>query len=70
MLVLINGSPTKEFEIMRGVRQCDLMASFLFIIVMEGLHVSLEVACDLHYFQAFLFLIMVCLSHILYMSMI
>jgi len=37
ILVLINGSPTREFKLKRGFRQSDHLAPFLFLIVMEGL---------------------------------
>jgi len=35
--VLVNRSPSKEFKLQRRLRQCDPLALFLFIVVMEGL---------------------------------
>ncbi|GJS67900.1 putative RNA-directed DNA polymerase [Tanacetum coccineum] len=40
--VLVTGIPTSEFFIKRGLRQGDLLAPFLFILIMEGLHCSLS----------------------------
>jgi len=35
--ILVNGSPTSKFKVSRGLRQGDLLAHFLFIVVAEGL---------------------------------
>ncbi|KAJ9560947.1 hypothetical protein OSB04_006107 [Centaurea solstitialis] len=44
--VLVNGSPTNEFPMERGLRQGDPIAPFLFLIVAEGLHIMVEEALD------------------------
>lgn len=35
--MLVNGSPTREFDLQRGLKQEDLLAPFLFLVVAEGL---------------------------------
>nr|GEW25967.1 RNA-directed DNA polymerase, eukaryota, reverse transcriptase zinc-binding domain protein [Tanacetum cinerariifolium] len=40
--ILINGSPTSEFSLKRGLKQGDSISPFLFIIVMEGIHMPLN----------------------------
>nr|GEW40045.1 zinc finger, CCHC-type [Tanacetum cinerariifolium] len=42
--ILVNGSPTSEFEMLKGLRQRDPMSLFLFILAMEGLHAMVSKA--------------------------
>ncbi|XP_071727978.1 uncharacterized protein [Rutidosis leptorrhynchoides] len=44
--ILINGSPSHEFSIGRGVRQGDQLSPFLFILAAEGLNILTKVATD------------------------
>nr|GEV01653.1 RNA-directed DNA polymerase, eukaryota, reverse transcriptase zinc-binding domain protein [Tanacetum cinerariifolium] len=44
--ILVNGSPTNEFFFHRGLRQRDPLSSFLFILVMESLHVVFQWVID------------------------
>ncbi|GKD27346.1 RNA-directed DNA polymerase, eukaryota, partial [Tanacetum coccineum] len=38
--VIVNGSPTSEFQFFKGLKQGDPLSHFLFILVMESLHIS------------------------------
>ncbi|PNX90003.1 ribonuclease H, partial [Trifolium pratense] len=53
MSVLINGSPTEDFVVGRGIRQGDPLSPFLFLIVAEGLTGMIRKAVDIGKFKGF-----------------
>jgi hypothetical protein len=54
MSVLVNGSPTKEISIKRGLKQGDPLAPLLFLLVAEGLGAIMRKAVEVNRFKPFL----------------
>ncbi|GJS03117.1 putative RNA-directed DNA polymerase, eukaryota, reverse transcriptase zinc-binding domain protein [Tanacetum coccineum] len=49
--ILVNGSPTSKFPFYCGLKQGDPLAPFLFILIMESLHISVSKAIDVGVFK-------------------
>jgi hypothetical protein len=53
MYILVNGSPTEEINIKRGLKQGDPLAPFLFLLVAEGFSGLMENAVNQNLFKGF-----------------
>ncbi|GAU26347.1 hypothetical protein TSUD_101800 [Trifolium subterraneum] len=53
--VLVNGSPTEEFPLQRGLRQVDPLYSFLFLLAAEGLNILMQAMVDHQFFSGYSF---------------
>nr|GEU64793.1 RNA-directed DNA polymerase, eukaryota [Tanacetum cinerariifolium] len=51
--ILVNGSPTTEFYFHRGLKQGDPLAPFMFLLIMESLHLSFSWAVEAGIFTGF-----------------
>jgi len=49
--VLVNGSPTDEFHMERGLRQGDPLSPFLFLLAAEGFNILMKSMVDNHLFH-------------------
>ncbi|GJX99336.1 RNA-directed DNA polymerase, eukaryota, partial [Tanacetum coccineum] len=64
--ILVNGSPTAEFPFFRGLKQGDPLAPFLFILVMESLHLSVSRAVSEGVFKGIQLHGSMSISHLFY----
>jgi len=51
--ILVNGCPTDEFDLRRGLRQGDPLSPFLFLIAAEGLNVMMSEAVNHNLFTGY-----------------
>ncbi|GJY14148.1 RNA-directed DNA polymerase, eukaryota [Tanacetum coccineum] len=64
--IIINGSPTEEFYFQKGLKQGDPLSPFLFILVMESLHLSFQRVVDAGMFKGVQLNPSLNLSHMFY----
>nr|GEY47758.1 RNA-directed DNA polymerase, eukaryota [Tanacetum cinerariifolium] len=64
--VLVNGSPTSEFQFHCGLKQGDPLAPYLFIFVMESLHLSFARIIEAGFFKGLNINNTVTVSHLFY----
>ncbi|GJU85834.1 RNA-directed DNA polymerase, eukaryota, reverse transcriptase zinc-binding domain protein [Tanacetum coccineum] len=66
--VLVNGNPTQEFQFHKGLKQGDPLSPFLFILVMESLHISFQRVVDDGLFKGINLNSSLHLSHLFYVD--
>ncbi|GJW78885.1 RNA-directed DNA polymerase, eukaryota [Tanacetum coccineum] len=64
--VLVNRSPTSEFQVQCGLKQEDPLAPYLFILVMESLHLSFSRVIEAGIFKGLLVDNSAMISHLFY----
>nr|GFB49904.1 RNA-directed DNA polymerase, eukaryota, reverse transcriptase zinc-binding domain protein [Tanacetum cinerariifolium] len=65
-LVIVNGSHTEEFQFYKCLKQGDPLYHFLFILVMESLHISFQRVVDVGLFKGIEIALSLNLSHMFY----
>ncbi|GJY78973.1 RNA-directed DNA polymerase, eukaryota [Tanacetum coccineum] len=64
--VLVNGSPSREFQFQCGLKQGDSLAPLLFILMMESLHLSFSRVVEAGIFKGIRLNNSISLSHLFY----
>ncbi|GJX88544.1 RNA-directed DNA polymerase, eukaryota [Tanacetum coccineum] len=64
--ILINGSPTPEFQFQCGLKQGDPLAPYHFILIMESLHLSFSRVVDADIFTGIKVASSITISHLFY----
>ncbi|GJY32359.1 RNA-directed DNA polymerase, eukaryota [Tanacetum coccineum] len=64
--ILVNGSPTYEFQFHKGLKQGDPLSPFLFILIMESLHLSFQNVVNASMFKGITLDNSLQLSHLFY----
>ncbi|GJS91827.1 RNA-directed DNA polymerase, eukaryota, reverse transcriptase zinc-binding domain protein [Tanacetum coccineum] len=64
--IIVNGSPTEEFQFYKGLKQGDPLSLFLFILIMESLHISFQRVLDAGMFKRITLGPSLQLSHMFY----
>nr|GFC85105.1 RNA-directed DNA polymerase, eukaryota [Tanacetum cinerariifolium] len=64
--IIINSSPTEEFQYGNGLKQGDPLSPLLFILIMESLHLSFQRVVDAGLFHGISFHESVSISHLFY----
>nr|GEU66210.1 RNA-directed DNA polymerase, eukaryota, reverse transcriptase zinc-binding domain protein [Tanacetum cinerariifolium] len=64
--IIINGSPTKEFQFFKGLNQGDPLSPFLFLLIMESLHLSFQRVVDAGLFKGLELSSSLIISHMFY----
>nr|GEV25731.1 RNA-directed DNA polymerase, eukaryota, reverse transcriptase zinc-binding domain protein [Tanacetum cinerariifolium] len=66
--IIINGSPTKEFQFCKGLKQGDPLSPFLFILIMKSLHLSFQRVVDARIYKGIKLSSSLSISHMFYVD--
>ncbi|GJT04686.1 RNA-directed DNA polymerase, eukaryota [Tanacetum coccineum] len=64
--ILVNGSPTSEFQFYKGLKQRDHLSPFLFILIIERLHLSFSKVTNVGLFSGIPIDSLLTLSHLFF----